>query len=129
MWRLLTDRGQQVWKYTVGEKKSAAAVEQLPNYDPAINPVRREISHTADGGRGYVPSCSLVFVDRFDGACLTRDHACFLIACVHVPMPFHCDQNAGDKVYRDLQALPKLKVRQPRRRTGRRQQTLRAGTN
>lgn len=37
MWRLFTDRGAQVWKYAVGEKK-----EQLPEYRPELNPVRHE---------------------------------------------------------------------------------------
>ena len=35
MWRLFTDRGQQVWRYATGAK-----TEQLPKYDANLNPVR-----------------------------------------------------------------------------------------
>jgi hypothetical protein len=34
MWRLFTDRGQQVWRYATGAK-----TEQLPQYDADANPV------------------------------------------------------------------------------------------
>jgi hypothetical protein len=37
MWKLLSDRGQQVWHYIAGEKK-----QQLPEYNPDVNPVSEQ---------------------------------------------------------------------------------------